>query len=918
MSKDYNQTVNLPKTDFPMRAGLPKREPDMLKAMEEKKIYARLMEKNAGKPTFLLHDGPPFSNNNIHCGTALNKILKDFIVRYKNMAGFHAPYVPGWDNHGMPIESAIIQKHKLNREALSIPEFRRQCEEFAMHYVDVQKESFIRLGCMGEWDNPYLTLDPKFEAREVEVFGAMAEKGYITRGLKPVYWCPHDETALAEAEIEYMDEPCTSVYVKFPVLDDGGKLGGDLKKTYFVIWTTTIWTLPGNLAISVNAAFDYAVVAAAGERYVMAKELVERTMKFAGIADYTIEKTLSGAELERMTARHPFLDRESLVITGDHVTLEAGTGCVHTAPGHGTEDYFACKAYDLPIVVPVDAKGHMTEEAGAEFAGMYYAKANKAIHAHLEATGHLFATEEITHSYPHCWRCKQPVIYRATEQFFASVEAFKDEAIAACESVVWMPGWGKERMAGMIRDRAEWCISRQRHWGLPIPVFYCDDCGELIVDKKTTAAVAALFEKEGSNAWYSREAADILPEGYTCPACGGAHFTKETDTLDGWFDSGSSHAAVLAERDGLHRPADLYLEGADQYRGWFQSSLLTAVATTGKSPYKAVLTHGWIVDGEGKKMSKSLGNFITPEQLIPKYGADVMRLWVSSVDYTADVRISDDIFKQLSDIYLKIRNTCRYMLGNLAGFNPDAPVAYGDMLEIDRFALHRLNDLAGRVRKYYDSYEFHMIYHAVHNFCVTDMSNFYLDIIKDRLYCEARDGLKRRSAQTAMHSILDGIVRMLAPILPFTMDEIWGYMTHGSAADSVSVALNDMPEAREDLTMDDSHVAKWERIIALRAEVNKALEAARAEKRIGKPLEAKILLKADPENSAFIEPLLAELPAFFIVSQVALEAGGEGVAVEVLPAEGGKCVRCWNFSETVGADSAHPELCHRCASVVSK
>ena len=736
---DYKSTLNLPKTDFAMQAGLPKREPVMLEKWYEDKVYETVLEKNDGKPLYVLHDGPPYANGDIHLGTALNKTLKDFIVRYKNMSGFKAPYVPGWDTHGLPTELKARKKAGVsNSTAISDIELRKLCREFALGYLDEQRSSFKRLGGIGEWDNPYVTLRKEFEAKQIEIFSEMATKGLIYKGLKPVYWCPECETALAEAEIEYAEDPCHSIYVKFRVTDDKGLLtpmGADLSKTYFVIWTTTTWTLPANVAICVGPEFEYALVKSGDEYYVMATALTESAMQAAGKTDYEILGTLKGSDLEYMKTAHPFIDRTSLVIVGDHVTLESGTGCVHTAPGHGVEDYDVCHNHypEIPIVVPVDSHGKMTEEAG-QFAGLTTEEANKAIAQHLEDTGALFALQKIIHQYPHCWRCKKPVLFRATEQWFCSVDAIKDQAIEAIKGVKWIPGWGEDRISSMVRDRNDWCISRQRRWGVPIPIFYCKDCGEPLIEKDAMHAVSELFRAEGSDAWYIKEAEEILPAGTKCKKCGCTSFTKERDIMDVWFDSGVTHAAVCDTRDYLHWPADLYLEGADQYRGWFQSSLLTSIAWRGKAPYKAVVTHGWVVDGQGRKMSKSLGNGILPQEIVDKYGADILRLWVASSDYHADIRISPEILKQLSDAYRKIRNTARYMLGNLSDFNPDTDsVEVSEMLSIDKWALNRLDRLMVKVREGYESFEFHQAYHAIHNFCVVDMSNFYLDVIKDRL-----------------------------------------------------------------------------------------------------------------------------------------------------------------------------------------
>ena len=921
MPQDYNATLNLPKTEFPMRAGLPKSEPETLKRWEQEKIYEKLMEKNEGKPLFVLHDGPPYANGNIHLGTSLNKVLKDIIVRYKNMSGFKSPYVPGWDTHGLPTELKARAKAGVeNSTTISELEIRKICREFALGYLDDQRNQFKRLGVIGEWDNPYITLIPEFEAKQIEIFAEMACKGYIYKGLKPVYWCPDCKTALAEAEIEYAEDPCHSIYVKFKVNDDQGKLkalGIEPEKCYFVIWTTTTWTLPGNVAICLGPDFDYSIIKCGDEYYIMAEALAADAMKEAGKEDYEVVGTMKGIEFEYMKAQHPFLDRESLVIVGDHVTLESGTGCVHTAPGHGVEDYDVCKNYpEIPIVVPVDADGRLTEEAG-QFAGLLTGDANKPIAQHLDSIGALFALKKIIHQYPHCWRCKNPVLFRATDQWFCSVEDFKDEAVKAINEVEWIPGWGKDRITSMVKERKDWCISRQRKWGVPIPIFFCKDCGEPYIDRDAMMAVADLFRKEGSDAWFKYDASEILPEGTKCPKCGGTHFNKEQDIMDVWFDSGSSHAAVLEQRDYLKWPADLYLEGADQYRGWFQSSLLTSVATKGTAPYKAVLTHGWVVDGEGRKMSKSLGNGIDPQEIVEQYGADVLRLWVASSDYHADIRISKDILKQLSEAYRKIRNTARYILGNLNDFNPDTDmVDVEDLYPIDKWAIAKLNELNDKVRAGYDAYEFHQVYHSIHNFCVVDMSNFYLDVLKDRLYTEKADSASRRAAQTTIYMILDAMTRMISPILAYTSDEIWRYMPHGSNCDKECVLFNEMP-AKVDVDIDAEFMARWDRIHELRDLVKKSIEVAVKNKLIKSSLESKIVLTCGGDNYEFVNSVLGELTAVFIVSKVELVKGdSDEINVVVEKAEGEKCERCWVYSDTVGQNSEHPTLCARCAEIL--
>ena len=922
---DYNQTVHLPQTDFPMRAGLPKREPEMLQEMYDHDLYHKMVKRNEGKPTFVLHDGPPYANGNIHIGTALNKILKDMIVRHRNMTGWCAPYVPGWDTHGLPIESAVLKDKKVKRDEMTTAQFRTKCREYAESYIEKMTGQFQRLGVLGEWENPYITLLPEFEAKQIEVFGKMAEKGLIYKGMKPVYWCPFDQTALAEAEIEYADDPCTTIFVKFPVADDKGKLGqyADLSRTYFVIWTTTPWTIPGNYAICLNAEFDYVLLQVpSGDVYVLAQDLAESVCKAAGI-DYaacTVLATLKGSAFELMRAKHPLFDRESVILNGEHVTLDAGSGCVHTAPGFGAEDFQICQQYDkaglthIGVPVPVNAKGVMTDE---RYNGQFYAKGNDMVVADLEAEGFLVAKENITHSYPHCWRCKHPIIYRATEQWFCSVDAIKDAAVKACDSIQWKPEWGKERMTSMITERNDWCISRQRVWGVPIPIFYCEDCGADIVTPETIAHVAGLFREHGSNVWFDREAAELLPQGFVCPKCGKAHFTKETDIMDVWFDSGSTWAAVAAERPYLKYPADLYLEGGDQYRGWFQSSMLTSIAVNGVAPYKQIATHGWTVDGEGKAMHKSLGNGMDPYEIFDKYGADLLRLWAASADYHADMRCSDGIFKQLSQNYLKFRNTARYCLGNLNGFDPDRLVAPEEMLELDRWAVTRLNGLIAKCFQAYDDYEFNAVTHAINDFCVVEMSNFYLDIIKDRLYCDETDGEKRRSAQTALFLILDTMTKIMAPILCFTCDEIWQVMPHRSGDDGRNVVFNEMNQPFAGYALDEAAMARWDRLIVVRDAVNGALEAARAEKKIGKALEAKVKLTV-PAEDAFLAEMDAEtLADLLIVSQAEASVGG-GLSVSVEGAEGAKCERCWKQSPAVGSDPAHPTLCPRCAGVIAK
>ena len=926
---DYKKTLNMEKSGFPMRGSLPQREPAMLAQWNEMQLYRELLKKNEGKPRFALHDGPPFSNGDIHMGHALNKALKDFIVRSYAMRGYYTPYIPGWDNHGMPIESAIIKKNKLNHKTMPVPQFRTACHAFAQDYVDRQMEGFRRMGVLGDWEHPYKTMNREFEAEELKVFGEMFRKGYIYKGLKPVYWCPKDETALAEAEIEYQDDKCTTVYVKFPLFDDLGKLDGlDTEKLFFVIWTTTIWTLPGNLAICLNPRETYLIVEAEnGERYVMAEALTEKVMALGGFTNYRILARHEGAFFENMLAKHPFLDKTSRLVTADYVTMDSGTGCVHTAPGFGADDYQTCRRYGMELVVPVDDQGRHTDYAG-KYAGLRTEESNPVILADMKESGMLFAQQEILHSYPHCWRCKSPIIFRATPQWFCSVESFKDAAIRACDEVRWIPAWGKERMISMIRERSDWCISRQRRWGLPIPVFYCKKCGKPVCTEQTIARISALFAEKGSNVWFESDAMSLVPEGFSCPHCGGTEFDKETDTLDGWFDSGSTHFASMLHDQGFW-PADLYIEGADQYRGWFQSSLLTAVGALGKgAPFRECLTHGWTVDGDGRQMHKSLGNGMDPAQIIKVYGADMIRLWAGSADYHADVRCSDEIFRQLSQNYLKFRNTCKFILDNLVGFDANALVAPQDMLELDRWAVTRCNELIEKCAGAYHDYEFTVVSHAINDFCVVTLSNFYLDILKDRLYCDEKNGLQRRSAQTALYLILDTMTKAFAPILAFTCNEIWLQMPHRDGDDTRNVVLNEMNQPFAAYALDAQVMEKWAVAIRLRQDVNGVLEAARAEKRIGKALEAQVFLYAAEEDaSAALRAVAAlPLPELLLVSGVslctpapdaeALTGSGEnfpGLRIAVREAQGPKCLRCWMQSAEVNEDG----LCPRCARVVS-
>lgn len=926
---DYSKTLNLPETEFPMRAGLPEREPEFLKYWEENKIYEKKQELHAGHKKFVLHDGPPYANGKIHMGTALNKILKDIIMKYKYAQGFDTPYVPGWDTHGMPIEHAAIKNLGLNRHELDTLVLRKECHDYALKWIDEQRTDFKRLGVLGDWDHPYITMTHDYEAVQIHVFGEMAKKGYIYKGKKAVYWCPHCETALAEAEIEYGEEKSPAIFVKMPLVKDNGMLpeAAQGKPAYIVIWTTTPWTMPANVAIALHPDFEYAWVECEGEILFMAKEMLEAVGKVCKKDLSNIIGTCKGKDMEYAECRHPFetIDRKSLVVLADYVTLEAGTGCVHTAPGHGADDFETGVRYNLPIICPVDGSGKLTAEAGADFAGMFVFDANVPIIKYLAGLNRLFGKENIRHQYAHCWRCKNPIIYRATEQWFASVDGFREEALnAIANDVQWIPSWGEARIHNMVADRHDWCISRQRVWGVPIPIFYCEDCNEHMVNDDTINAVADLFAKEGSDAWWAHSAEEILPQGTKCPKCGGTHFRKESDIMDVWFDSGSSHAAVCKTRPELAWPADMYLEGSDQHRGWFQSSLLTSVATEGKAPYRAVLTHGYVVDGEGRKMSKSVGNTVAPQEVIAQYGADIIRLWAASSDYKADIRISKEILKQLSEVYRKIRNTIRYILGNTNDFNYETDkVEFKDMLELDRWALMHMQLLKKEVSAAYESYDFHVLYHAIHNFCSVEMSSYYLDILKDRLYAYKADSFERRSAQTAMYEIMLDLVVMIAPVLSFTMEEVWQFMKKPASMPE-SVFMMPWPECKEEY-IDEALESKWDNFIEIRSEITRVLEGARRAKTIGHSLDAKVELHATGEALAILRSVEGDLATLLIVSQAKLVeglAGGveatgrEDLKVTVQAAEGEKCERCWIYSDTVGKDAEHPTVCARCAAAL--
>ncbi|MYL42328.1 isoleucine--tRNA ligase [Virgibacillus salexigens] len=913
---EYKDTLLMPKTGFPMRGNLPNKEPIRQAAWEENNIYEKSLNRTKGRPLFILHDGPPYANGDLHIGHALNKILKDFITRYKSMSGYYAPYVPGWDTHGLPIETALTKNKKIKRKELSIAEFRKLCAEYALSQVDNQREQFKKLGVRADWDNPYITLTKDYEAAQIKVFGEMAKKGYIYKGLKPVYWSPSSESALAEAEIEYHDKRSPSIYVSFEVTEGKGLLEDGEK---FIIWTTTPWTIPANLGISVHPDLDYAVVAVGSEKYVIAQALIETVAETLEWQNPEVVKTFKGAEAEKIVAKHPFYDRESLVMLGDHVTTDAGTGCVHTAPGHGEDDFYVSKRYGIDALCPVDEKGVFTDEAPG-FEGLFYDTANKNVSEKLEEAGALLKLAFITHSYPHDWRTKKPTIFRATSQWFASIKDFRQTILDEIKAINWYPQWGETRLYNMVRDREDWCISRQRTWGVPIPVFYAEDKTPIITDE-TITHVSNLFKEHGSNIWFEWEAKDLLPKGYTSEHSPNGNFTKETDIMDVWFDSGSSHEAVLLGREDHYRPADVYLEGSDQYRGWFNSSLSTSVAVTGKSPYKTVISHGFTLDGNGRKMSKSLGNVIRPAKVQKQLGADILRLWVSSVDYQADVRISDDILKQISEAYRKIRNTIRFMLANLADFDPKQDrVPNEELEEVDKYMLHRLKKLVTEVRNNYDNYEFSPIFHQIHNFCAVDLSSFYLDFAKDILYIEAANNQRRRSIQTGYFEIVTALVKLLTPIIPHTTEEIWEYIP---GAEAESVQLTDIPNPEEMSTFNDT-AENWDHFMKVRDDILKALEEARNEKVIGKSLEAKLTIVPKDEQTKTILSSMDQLHQYLIVSQADISENASNtkayeyvdVAVEKHPGE--TCERCWVSSNTVGEDEAHPTLCTRCATVVKE
>ncbi|MBS1768453.1 MAG: isoleucine--tRNA ligase [Acidobacteria bacterium] len=939
---DLKKTVNLPKTDFSQKANLGQMEPARLKKWQEAGLYKKVLEARKGSAKFILHDGPPYANADIHIGTALNKILKDFVVKSRSMMGFEAPFVPGYDCHGLPIETLVEKKLAAkgkSKSDLPVATFRRLCREHASTAMNNQTRDFERLGVLGEWQDPYLTMSPEYESATARLFGKFLERGWVAKGLRPVYWCIHDQTALAEAEVEYHDHTSPSVYVKFPMLTDPAEIDHALagKNVFVVIWTTTPWTLPANLGITVHPDFDYSAIETNGEVYIVASELAKSFAETCEVGAITELARFKGKKLDRMQARHAWLDRPSLLMNGEHVTLgeadaeveldvrfesktaaKSGTGCVHTAPGHGGDDFHIAKEYGLDIYAPVDAAGRFTSDV-ERFAGMTVTEANPKIVEFLRESGALLHSENYSHRYPHCWRCKNAVIFRATPQWFIAMdevavgtsETLRGRALAEVKDVKWHPSWGEGRMANMFKGRPDWCVSRQRSWGVPIPVFYCGSCDEAIADKNVVDHVADVFAVETADAWYAREASDLLPAGFECPKCGGKDLRKETDILDVWFDSGSSCVAVLETRDELRFPADVYLEGGDQYRGWFNSSLSCGIAAHNSSPYKQIVTHGWVVDGEGRKQSKSLGNVTAPKEIIDRSGADVLRLWAAAVDYTEDVRCSDEILSRVVDAYRKMRNTLRYALGNIAGFDPENDsVEPASMLELDRWALAELDRVTAKTIAGYQAYDFQAAYNALYQFCTVTLSARYFDIIKDRLYILAPRSVERRSAQTALFKIADSLIRLFAPLMAFTADEAWEALPSSKLA---SVHLAEFPTVSE--STESSLFETWERIFTIRDEVLKALETARTEKKIGSSLEAKVVLTADKETTRFLLDHFTELRYIFIVSQVEVHEG-DGITVKIELADGHKCERCWNYSTRVGEFASYPTVCERCAAAL--
>ncbi|MBW2466461.1 MAG: isoleucine--tRNA ligase [Deltaproteobacteria bacterium] len=939
---DYRATLNLPQTSFKMKANLSQKEPDFLKRWEEEDLYGQIEAEAKDKPLYILHDGPPYANGNIHLGTAFNKVLKDIILKSKRMAGFHCPYVPGWDCHGLPIEHNVDKELGPKKKEIPILSIRAACRKYAEKWIKIQKKEFKRLGVLGDWENPYLTINYGYEAAISREFNKFLLSDGVIRSKKPVYWCSSCRTALAEAEVEYHDHGSPSIYVKFPLLDNLGDVVPELaddklegSRVYALIWTTTPWTLPANLAVAFHPDYTYAAVAVGDEVWIMAEDLVEQAFtefgeEAAGL-EYKILATFSAKHIEGRKCKHPFMDRESLIILANYVTLDTGTGIVHTAPGHGREDYMSGLQYNLPVFSPVDSSGTFTDEAGP-YAGMFIYDANRQINADLKEKGLLLKETAISHSYPHCWRCKKPVIFRATEQWFISMEKnnLREKALQGIKKVAWTPRWGMERIYGMVEMRPDWCLSRQRTWGVPLTVLTCDGCGEVLKNEAAADRIVTIFAAEGADAWFRHDASHFIGEDCSCSKCGGKTFTKENDILDVWFDSGVSYAAVLEERDELQAPADLYLEGSDQHRGWFQSSLLAAVGTRDIPPYKGVLTHGFVVDGQGKKMSKSIGNVIAPEEIIKKYGAEILRLWVSSEDYRDDIKISDEILKQLTDAYRKIRNTIRFFLGNLYDFDPaNDRIPYQDMGELDRWALHQFETFKRRAVKAYDDFDFHIVFHGLYQFCGVTMSSLYLDIIKDRLYTAVPASEERKAAQTVLYDILSGMLCIMAPVMSFTAAEAWEHLPEevNQEERKPNVFLQEFPRVNDD-ALDNELDEKWRRLLEVRSEITKALETARRDKVIGHPLEAKVMVRATDSLAEFLADKWDTLKMVSIVSELVQAESLEGdihtseelpeLQISILPASGEKCERCWTRSETVGDDTNHPELCSRCTGVVAQ
>jgi len=916
---EYKNTLNLPQTSFPIKFNSKEREPQILELWSNGKIYDLIQKAGSrDKGKYILHDGPPYPNGHIHLGHALNKILKDIVVKFRSMEGYCVPFVPGWDCHGLPIETQLLKELSVRRSSLSVYEFRQKCREYALKYVDMQKEEFKRLGVFGRWDKPYLTLNHEYEAGVIKLFGMLADKGYVFKSLKPIHWCPNCETALAEAEIEYEDDDSPSIFVKFKIKEvKNEKLKAKLPegKSNFIIWTTTPWTLPSNVAIAVHPDFEYSLVENDGQTYVIAKELIEAASKSMGWSSFNILGSFQGREFEGIVCSHPFIDRDSLVVMDEFVTLDTGTGCVHIAPGHGEEDFKVGLKYKLPIVMPVDPRGCFTNEVPF-LEGTHVWKANPIVLDTLKEKGALLSSEKMKHQYPHCWRCKKPVIFRATEQWFISIdhENLRSKALKEIEETQWFPAWGQNRIGSMVEGRPDWCISRQRSWGIPIPAFYCKKCGAPNFKGEFNKAVIDLVRGSGTDSWFVKEAEDILPKGIKCEKCGAQEFEKETDIMDVWLESGSSHYSVLlADKETFSWPADLYLEGSDQHRGWFQTSLLTAVAALGKAPYKAVLTHGFTVDEKGKKMSKSLGNVVDPQQVIKEYSADVLRLWVASTDFRNDMAVSKNILKQINEGFSKIRNTCRFLLSNISDLDVSADlVGYKDLLPADKYILVKFERLLRKIHQAYDDLEFHAIYHSLYGFCVNDLSAFYLDIAKDRLYCDGKSSLSRRAAQTVCYEMLTGIVKTMAPILTFTAEDIYSHM--GPAQKKESIFLERLPDAKPEY-INESLEKKWEAILEIRSEAYKKIEQFRAEKHVTQTSECDIEISCKKEAFEALSGIEAYLPLVFLVSSVSVKEAGE-LKIEVKKTSNVKCERCWRYLPDVGTDSDHPTLCKRCADVV--